>query len=148
MSETTRRLFVLCLLLPQLVAVSLGNGFVVCLAPGEHLQVELAASACCSSEAPAASAADVGAGGPTAARAVDGSGSPECPSCEDVVIATEPARPERPESALALQPPSAAPDGLASVSRFRALARAPVDARRGGAQSPHLSRLRTTVLRC
>ncbi len=42
------RLIVLLVLLPQMLVLGMGRGLVICVAPDGHVQIELAASECCS----------------------------------------------------------------------------------------------------
>jgi len=135
-----RGLLFLFLWLPQLVLAGTGSGFVLCLAPGDHLQVELAGGACCSAE-PGTAELDRD----TARESAPAGPSRECPACEDVEVLGDPIHPSR-ETAQA-PPPALVPAAPArevgppsrTVPRGR---RAP---HRPGA---HLARLRTIVLRC
>jgi len=137
MTPILRRLLLALVLVPQLAVVGLGSGLVLCVAPGGHLRVELAASGCCSEELPT--------GGPSSAAepgAEHATDAPACPSCEDVDLLVDTTRPER-ESVDA----PAAPPGPVQAELSRGTARlehrcAPPRPR------AHLTSLRTVVLRC
>lgn len=135
---TPRRLLLLALLLPQLAALSVGQALVVCVGDGDHLEVELASSACC--QEPAG-----GTAAPPAATLPAPSGSPQCPSCEDIDLLVEPTRPDRETLAAPLVPPGLGQPALpAPPCRTDALS-----PRRGGSRaSPPNAHLRTVVLRC
>lgn len=137
-----RRLALLLVLLPQLLVLGLGRGIVVCIAPGGHVQVEIAASSCCSNASPSGA---VGSGDLASPQ-----DEPDCGSCSDLQIAldTRVARSsgtqgnELPSNAAAppLEPiadpiaPDAAPSLVRTLDR--------------GHEPPHLIHLRSVVLRC
>jgi hypothetical protein len=135
-----RGLLILFLWLPQLVLAGTGSGFVLCLAPGDHLQVELAGGACCSAE-PGTNRLDRDA----ALESGPAGPSRECPACEDVEVLGDPIHPSR-QTAEAPPPapcPAAPPFEVEPPSR--AGLRGPGTPHRPGA---HLALLRTIVLRC
>lgn len=140
MTQTLRRLLFLLVLLPQLAVASLGNGFVLCVAPGDHLQVELAASGCCSDE--------LGMDGLTGDEALDGerpADAPECPSCEDVDLLVDPVRPDRETVGAPIAP--LGPAMTVTVESPRTGTRRCGPSGRLRAEA-HLVPLRTIVLRC
>ncbi len=140
MTQTLRRFLFLLVLLPQLAVASLGDGFVLCVAPGDHLQVELAASGCCSDE--------LGMDGLPGDEELDSerpADAPECPSCEDVDLLVEPTRPDRQTAEAPAPPPSLAMPAIATIPHLGVLLRGQPDRARAGT---HLTHLRTIVLRC
>jgi len=135
------RLIVLLALMPQLFVLGLGQGLVVCIAPGGHVQVELATSACC---------AEAGAGESDVREgAASVGGASECSPCTDLRIAVDTRISRAPDGAgqgpgiaAALPLELAWPHGparreLASVRAFQ-----------GALEPPHLGALRCVILRC
>jgi len=137
-----RRLALLLALLPQLLVLGLGRGVVVCIAPGGHVQVEIAASTCCADAAPSATA-----GNRDLASSQD---EPDCGSCSDLQIAMDPrvARGsstqeiELPAPAAAIPPePTAVPAAADATGTLRRIPDR-------GHEPPHLIHLRSVLLRC
>jgi hypothetical protein len=131
-----RRAVLVLALLPQLLVLGLGSGVVLCIAPGGHVQVEVATTDCCGG--PGSSS---GGGGEQAApRGDDG-----CGACADLQLVLDPRTPRGAGSsdvsgaALPVEP---TPD--------RRAVRAPGFAPRAdrGREPPHLIRLRSVLLRC
>ena len=135
-----RRLALLLALLPQILVLALGQGIVVCVAPGGHVQVEIAASACC---------AEVG----SAVRGGDPGilqDEPDCGSCSDLRIALDP-RVARSSDARTLELPSAPaalpvePPAFPKAAERTRPREHHVDR---GHEPPHLIHLRSVLLRC
>lgn len=121
------RLLLLALLLPWLAVAGLGRGAVVCIAPGGHLELELAGDGCC---------------GEDPLPADDG----DCDSCVDVELTADvhalhedggPASPLVPPVRGLAQPPPG--PGVAAFSGA---------APRRAKEPPHLRHLRSVRLRC
>ena len=137
-----RRLALLLALLPQLLVLGLGRGVVVCIAPGGHVKVEIAASTCCGDDG-----ATMAPGDRDPAASQD---EPDCGSCSDLKIALDPRvtrssgtqEIELPAHTAAIPPEpltfQAAPDSTGSLGRI-------LDR---GQEPPHLIHLRSVVLRC
>lgn len=138
-----RRLVLLLALLPQLLVLGLGQDFVVCIAPGGHLQLEAAGSVCCADPTSASTASDEGI-------AVS-QNEPDCGSCSDYRIVLDPrlsrssgaGRFELPSDATALLPVEI-PTLPVAADPTRCFGR-PLDR---GHEPPHLIHLRSVVLRC
>ena len=141
MPQSLRTLLVLVILLPQLAVASLGDGFVLCAAPGGHLQVEVFDGSCCEdilgSENQPVVQGQAGQGLPEE--------SPDCPSCEDFVVHVDPTRPQR-----QIQTDTTPPRNL-TIPVFLAvplLDRTAFVRFQPSRPTGYLSVLRTTVIRC
>ena len=78
MVPSLQRLALVLAIIPQLIVMGLGQGVVVCIAPGGHMQVEVLANECCAGATPAPAARD---------RADSVSHEePDCGSCSDYQI--------------------------------------------------------------
>ena len=130
-------------LLPQLLVLGMGREFVVCIAPGGHLRVEVAANVCCVDRTAASTDSDEGI--------VLSHDEPDCGSCSDYRIEVDP-RLSRSCGPGRLNPPAVAtavpPVGIPTLPAARdttpPLGR-PLDR---GCVPPHLIHLRSVVLRC
>ena len=139
MSQTLRQFLLLFVLLPQLAAASLGNGLVLCVGPGNHIQIEIASSLCSSSDLEADDLSE--ADGFDKNRPTD---SQECSSCEDVELLLDLARPDQ-DSTHALALPPRVSVGVIESYPVQSRICDRVDRSRVAA---HLAPLRTIVLRC
>lgn len=139
MSQTLRQFLLLFVLLPQLAAASLGNGLVLCVGPGNHIQMELASSDCCASDLEA----DVLSGTEEFNKSRPTESS-DCSSCEDVDLLLDLARPDQ-ESNIALALPPRVSVGVIESYPVQSRFCGRVDRSRVAA---HLAPLRTIVLRC
>jgi len=138
---TLRRFALAVALVPQLLFLGLGRGVVVCVAPGGHLEVELAAADGCADSRPAAPAV-------VEASCVDSHEGLPCGPCSDFGFVVDP-RPGRESDAVHELPALAAARPLPAPKA----APPPVDPH-GGAErapprvSPVLGCLATVRLRC
>ena len=138
--RTLRHAALLLALVPQLLVLGLGRGVVVCIAPGGHLQIEIAESACC------------------AGRSSDHAGvvtvsqdRPECGSCSDVRLVLDRSecrnsgtrRFELPADATA-----ALPVEVGTLPPAAGPTHSPPHPLDRGHGSPHLIHIRSVVLRC
>lgn len=137
-----RRLALLLVVLPQLLVLGLGRGLVVCIAPGGHVRVEVAAGPCCGDREAL-----------TALRGGDRAephDEPDCGPCSDLRVAPAP-RASRSTDARAGELPSFVPDALVeppgSLLAAGTTRRAARDPGRG-LEPPHLIQVRSIVLRC
>ena len=136
MSQLLRGFLFLFVLLPQIALASVGSSFVVCVAPGDHLQVEFASGACCESE----SGAETPAG--DRERPTD---LPECPSCEDLEVLVDPTLPDKQVINVPAAPPSSELPTFDEHHRRSERRRGHFDRLRA---RQHLSLERSIVLRC
>ena len=136
-----RRLALLLALLPELLMLGLGQGVVLCIAPGGHVQVEVETSVCCAE-------ADAAAHGPGAGASEH---ERDCGPCSDVGTTLDPHAAQAPEvQGVELPAASAAlpEDALAlrgAVDRTMPRLRDDPD---GGQGPPHLLWLRSVMLLC
>ena len=84
--SSPRRLLVFLALLPQILVLGPGGGVVVCFAPGGHVQIELAASACCADTPAGSHETETEAG---SAEECNTGGASDCGSCTDFGIVVE-----------------------------------------------------------
>ena len=135
-----RRLALVLALLPQLLMLGAGPAVVVCVAPGGHMQVEAAASACCRGPASA------GDGDLSTSQ-----GGPDCGACSDIAIALDP-RVFLAAGPGGLDLPSdtatALPVMLTAVPITAEFCYSPGRSARRGHLPPHLVHLRSVLLRC
>lgn len=137
------RIVLILILLPQLLVLGLGRGVVICIAPSGHVQVEIAASACCSVPSSTAAAHD----GDLAVPETD----PDCGSCSDYWIVFHPSQ-SRTSTVGSFEAPSdataagtnAIPKPKPAVGRGHALD----PPRERGHVPQHLIHLRSVLLRC
>jgi hypothetical protein len=128
----------LFVLLPQLAVAGLGSGVVLCVAPGDHLQVELSASRCCESELQA----DLLPADETLGSRPEQ--PPACPSCEDVEILADATVPGR-QGVHAPAPPPSLAVAFVALPLADGFLRPRIGWIRAAA---HLSPLRSIVIRC
>jgi hypothetical protein len=131
-----RRLLLLLVLVPQVLALGLGRGSVLCVSGDGHVQIEALSSACCTD----------GASRTSDAAGRLGRSASDCEACTDLRVTLD-SQPQRvgerlaEPSATAIDAPDPAPRRAASRARFAARSeRALVP--------PHLIRLRGVLLRC
>jgi len=137
-----RRFALLLALLPQLLVLGFGRGVVVCIAPGGHVQLEIAASTCCGDDG-----ASTAPGDRDLASSQD---EPDCGSCSDLQIALDPRvargsgtqQIELPAHAAAIPP---GPVGIPGAADATGLLDRILDR---GHEPPHLIHLRSVQLRC
>jgi len=135
-----RRLVLFLALLPQLLALGLGRGVVVCVAPGGHLRLEVAGSACCADPAPAAHAGTVAS-----------QDESDCGACTDLGIALDPRLSRRSSaggSELAGDATAALPVETRTLAEAAHAARHLEPPPDRGFAPPHLLHLRSVVRRC
>jgi len=137
------RILLLLVLLPQLLVLGLGRGVVLCIAPGGHVQVEIAASVCCTAPSSAAVAHDD--------ESAVSESEADCDSCSDYWIQVHPSQVRtstvggfEASSDVTTAGTTAIPKPKLADGSCRAL-----DPPRGrGSVPPHLIHLRSVLLRC
>ena len=142
-TSSLRRMAILVALLPQLLLMGLGQGVVLCVAPGGHVQMEAVASLCCADSTSGEAARDVSLSTPI--------GDSDCDQCTDYRISLDSIMaPDSRTEAFERLPgclaatPTEAPRLLPGSTSSPYFGRAPD---RGHAP-PYLGHLRSVLLRC
>ena len=123
-------------LLPQLFVLGLGRGIVVCVAPGGHMEVEIASACCSPLEAPASARE----------RGTAASGEDDCGACSDFRLLLDP-RASRSRAADGASPHPPAAPLVVWTPELAPAPRACAAPRRDGRVPPHLQPLKTVQLR-